>query len=181
IETPTVRLNIIHNGIGGITETDVLLASASRAIIIGFNIRPEPKAAKVAEREGIDVRLYSIIYDAINDVKAAMEGLLAPVLKERVMGRAEVRQIFSVPKAGTVAGSYVTEGLISRASEGIRVIRDSVVVYQGTIGSLRRFKDDVREATMGYECGIGVQNFNDIKIGDVLEAFQMEEDTTRRA
>ena len=181
IETPTVRLNIIHNGIGGITETDVLLASASRAIIIGFNIRPEPKAAKVAEREGIDVRLYSIIYDAINDVKAAMEGLLAPVLKERVMGRAEVRQVFSVPKAGTVAGSYVTEGLISRASEGIRVIRDNVVVYQGTIGSLRRFKDDVREATMGYECGIGVQNFNDIKIGDVLEAFQMEEDTTRRA
>ena len=181
IDTPTVRLNIIHSGIGGITETDVLLASASRAIIIGFNIRPEPKAAKVAEREGIDIRMYSIIYDAINDVKAAVEGLLAPVLKERVMGRAEVRQIFSVPKAGTVAGSYVTEGLISRASGGIRVIRDNVVVYQGIIGSLRRFKDDVREATMGYECGIGVQNFNDIKIGDVLEAFQMEEDTTRRA
>jgi translation initiation factor IF-2 len=181
IDTPTVRLNIIHSGIGGITETDVLLASASRAIIIGFNIRPEPKAARVAEREGIDIRMYSIIYDAINDVKAAMEGLLAPVLKERVMGRAEVRQIFSVPKAGTVAGSYVVEGLISRASGGIRVIRDNVVVYQGTIGSLRRFKDDVREAAMGYECGIGVQNFNDIKIGDVLEAFQMEEDTTRRA
>ncbi len=181
IETPTVRLNIIHSGIGGITETDVLLASASRAIVIGFNIRPEPKVAKVAEREGVDIKMYTIIYDAINDVTAAMEGLLAPVLKESVMGRAEVRQVFSVPKAGTVAGSYVTDGLISRAAEGIRVIRDNVVVYQGTIGSLRRFKDDVREATMGYECGIGVQNFNDIKVGDVLEAFQMEEDTTSRA
>ncbi|MBQ26639.1 MAG: translation initiation factor IF-2 [Nitrospiraceae bacterium] len=181
IDTPTVKLNIIHSGIGGITESDVLLASASRAIIIGFNIRPEPKAARVAERESIDIRLYNIIYNAINDVKAAMEGLLAPIVKERIMGRAEVRQTFSVPKAGTVAGSYVVEGLISRASEGIRVIRDNVVVYQGTIGSLRRFKDDVREASMGYECGIGVQNFNDIKVGDVLETFQMEEDTTRRA
>ena len=181
LDTPAVRPNIIHSGIGGITETDVLLASASNAIVIGFNIRPEPKATKVAEREGVDIRAYSIIYDAINDVKAAMDGLLAPVLKERVIGRAEVRQIFSVPKAGTVAGSYVTEGLISRASGGIRVIRDNAVVYQGTIGSLRRFKDDVREATMGYECGIGVQNFNDLKVGDVLEAFQIEEDTTRLA
>ena len=179
--TPAVRLNIIHSGIGGITETDVLLASASNAIVIGFNIRPEPKATKVAEREGVDIRAYRIIYDAINDVKAAMDGLLTPVLKERVIGRAEVRQIFSVPKAGTVAGSYVTEGLISRASGGIRVIRDNTVVYQGTIGSLRRFKDDVREAAMGYECGIGVQNFNDLKVGDVLEAFQIEEDTTRLA
>ncbi len=181
IDTPTVSLNIIHSGIGGITESDVLLASASRAIIIGFNIRPEPKAARVAERENIEIRSYRIIYDAINDVKASMEGLRAPVLTERIIGRAEVRQVFSVPKAGTVAGSYVVEGLISRASEGIRVIRDSVVVYQGTIGSLRRFKDDVREATMGYECGIGVQNFNDLKIGDILEAFQVEENTTRLA
>ena len=181
LDTPTVRLNIIHSGIGGITETDVLLASASNAIVIGFNIRPEPKAAKTAESEGVDIRIYSIIYDAIHDVKAAMEGLLTPVLKERIVGRAEVRQIFSVPKAGTIAGSYVTEGLISRAAGGIRVIRDNVVVYQGTIGSLRRYKDDVREATMGYECGIGVQNFTDLKIGDVLEAFQVEEDTTKPA
>ncbi len=179
IDTSAVRPNIIHSGIGGITETDVLLASASNAIIIGFNIRPEPKAIKVAERENVDIRGYSIIYDAINDVKSAMQGLLSPVLKENVMGRAEVRKVFTVPKAGTIAGSYVTEGLISRTSAGIRVIRDSVIVYQGTIGSLRRFKDDVREATVGYECGIGVQNFNDLKIGDVLEAFQVEEEAAK--
>jgi len=165
---------VIHSGVGGITETDVLLASASRAIIIGFNIRPEPKAAALADREGIDIRLYTIIYDAIADIKAAMEGLLEPTLKERVMGRAEVRQTFTIPKAGVIAGSYVLDGAISRASSGVRVIRDHVVVFEGKLGSLRRFKDDVREVQQGYECGIGVEGYSDLKPGDILEAYTIE-------
>ncbi len=172
--TETVKLRVIHNGVGGITESDVLLAAASNAIIIGFNIRPEPKAAALAEQEGVDVRLYTIIYDAMNDIKAAMEGLLEPTLKERTLGRAEVRQVFTVSKAGTVAGSYVLDGTITRASAGVRVIRDSVVVYQGKLASLRRFKDDVREVQQGYECGISIENFNDVKAGDVIEAYAID-------
>src|SRR5262249_25306862 len=155
-------------------ETDVLLASASRAIIIGFNVRPESKASALAEREGIDIRLYTIIYDAIADIRAAMEGLLEPTLKERALGRAEVRQVFSIPRVGTVAGCYVLEGTISRASSGVRVIRDHVTVYEGKLGSLRRFKDDVREVQQGYECGIGVENFNDLKPSDVIEAYVVD-------
>jgi len=169
-----VKLRVIHNGVGGITESDVLLAAASNAIIIGFNIRPEPKASALAEKERVDVRLYTIIYDALNDIKAAMEGLLEPTLKERVLGRAEVRQVFTVSKAGTIAGSYVIDGTITRASAGVRVIRDSVVVYEGKLGSLRRFKDDVREVQQGYECGIGVENFSDIKAGDIIEAYAID-------
>jgi translation initiation factor IF-2 len=174
LPTEVVKLRVIHNGVGGITESDVLLAAASNAIIIGFNIRPEPKASDLAEKEHVDVRLYTIIYDALNDIKAAMEGLLEPTLKERVLGRAEVRQVFSVSKAGTIAGSYVIDGTITRASAGVRVIRDSVVVYQGKLGSLRRFKDDVREVQQGYECGIGVENFSDIKTGDIIEAYAID-------
>ena len=174
LSTAAVKLRVIHSGVGGITETDVLLASASRAIIIGFNIRPEPKAAALAEREGVDIRLYTIIYDAIADIRAAMEGLLEPTLKERVLGRAEVRQVFTIPKAGTIAGSYVIDGTISRASEGVRVIRDHVVVYEGKLGSLRRFKDDVREVQQGYECGIGVENFSDVKPSDILEVYTVD-------
>ncbi|HKR80227.1 MAG TPA: translation initiation factor IF-2 [Nitrospira sp.] len=174
LPTDVVKLRVIHNGVGGITESDVLLAAASNAIIIGFNIRPEPKASDLAEKEHVDVRLYTIIYDALNDIKAAMEGLLEPTLKERVLGRAEVRQVFSVSKAGTIAGSYVIDGTISRSSAGVRVIRDNVVVYQGKLGSLRRFKDDVREVQQGYECGIGVENFSDIKTGDVIEAYAID-------
>ena len=169
-----VKLRVMHTGVGGITETDILLAAASKAIVIGFNIRPEPKAAALAEREGVDVRLYSIIYDALNDIRAAMEGLLEPTLKERILGRAEVRQMFTIPKAGLVAGCYVVDGVISRASVGVRVIRDSVVVYEGKLGSLRRFKDDVREVQQGYECGITVENFNDLKAGDIIEAFAID-------
>lgn len=169
-----VKLRVMHSGVGGITETDILLAAASKAIVIGFNIRPEPKAAALAEREGVDVRLYSIIYDALNDIRAAMEGLLEPMLKERVLGRAEVRQMFTIPKAGLVAGCYVVDGVISRASVGVRVIRDSVVVYEGKLGSLRRFKDDVREVQQGYECGITVENFNDLKSGDIIEAYVVD-------
>jgi len=169
-----VKLRVMHTGVGGITETDVLLAAASKAIVIGFNIRPEPKAASLAEREGVDVRLYSPIYDALNDIRAAMEGLLEPTLKERVLGRVEVRQMFTIPKAGLVAGCYVVDGVISRASAGVRVIRDSVVVYEGKLGSLRRFKDDVREVQQGYECGVTVENFNDLKAGDIIEAFAID-------
>jgi len=174
LSTAAVKLHVIHTGVGGITETDVLLASASRAIIIGFSVRPEPKASALAERDGIDIRLYTIIYDAIADIKAAMEGLLEPTLKERAIGRAEVRQIFTIPKIGTIAGCYVLEGTISRASAGVRVIRDNVPVYEGRLGSLRRFKDDVREVQQSYECGIGVENFNDLKPGDVIEAYVVD-------
>ncbi|HJR77067.1 MAG TPA: translation initiation factor IF-2 [Nitrospiraceae bacterium] len=169
-----VRLKVMHSGVGAITETDVLLAAASKAIVIGFNIRPEPKAATLAEHEGVDIRLYNIIYDALADIKAAMEGLLEPTLKERILGRAEVRQVFTIPKAGVVAGSYVLDGTITRASAGARVIRDHVVVYDGKLGSLRRFKDDVREVQQGYECGITIENFNDIKAGDVIEAYVID-------
>jgi translation initiation factor IF-2 len=174
LSTPAVKLRVIHSGVGGITETDVLLASASQAIVIGFNIRPEPKASALAEREGVDIRLYTIIYDAIDNMKAAMEGLLAPTLKERVLGRAEVRQVFNIPKAGVIAGCYVVDGTIARSNAGVRVIRDSVMVYEGKMGSLRRFKDDVREVQQGYECGIGVENYGDIKTGDILEVFTVD-------
>jgi len=174
LPTPAVRIRVIHNGVGGITESDVLLAAASRAIIIGFNVRPEPKAATLAEQQGVDVRLYTIIYEALSDIKAAMEGLLEPTLKERSLGRAEVRQVFTIPKAGVVAGSYVVEGTISRAAAGVRLIRDNVVVFEGRLGSLRRFKDDVREVQQGYECGISIENFNDIKAGDVIEAYAID-------
>lgn len=174
LSTEAVKLRVIHNGVGGIMESDVLLAAASRAIIIGFNIRPEPKAASLAEQQGVDIRLYTVIYDAIADIKAAMEGLLEPTLKERVLGRAEVRQVFTIPKVGAVAGAYVVDGMISRTSAGVRVIRDNVVVYQGKLGSLRRFKDDVREVQQGYECGLSVENFNDVKTGDVVEAYTID-------
>jgi translation initiation factor IF-2 len=174
LSTSAVKLKVIHGGVGGITETDVLLASASNAIIIGFNVRPEPKAQALAERESVDVRLYTVIYDAIADVKAAMEGLLEPTLKERVMGRAEIRQLFQISNVGVIAGVYVTDGLVSRSSAGIRVLRDQAVVYQGKIDSLKRFKEDVREVQTGYECGIGIENFNDLKIGDILEVYTVD-------
>jgi translation initiation factor IF-2 len=174
LSTQAVKLRVIHNGVGGIMESDVLLAAASRAIIIGFNIRPEPKATALAEQQGVDIRLYTIIYDAIADIKAAMEGLLEPTLKERVLGRAEVRQVFTIPKIGAVAGAYVVDGMISRSSAGVRVIRDNVVVYQGKLGSLRRFKDDVREVQQGYECGLSVENFNDVKTGDIVETYAID-------
>ena len=174
LATAAVKLRVIHSGVGGITESDVLLAAASNAIVIGFNVRPEPKAATLAEQQGVDVRLYTIIYDAMAEIKAAMEGLLEPTLKERTLGRAEVRQVFTVSKAGIIAGAYVVDGTITRAAVGVRVIRDNVVVYGGKLGSLRRFKDDVREVQQGYECGISVENFNDIKAGDIIEAYAID-------
>ncbi len=174
LATAAVKLRVIHSGVGGITESDVLLAAASNAIIIGFNVRPEPKASALAEQQGVDVRLYTIIYDAMAEIKAAMEGLLEPTLKERTLGRAEVRQVFTVSKAGVIAGAYVVDGTITRAAVGVRVLRDNVVVYEGKLGSLRRFKDDVREVQQGYECGVSVENFNDIKAGDIIEAYAID-------
>ena len=179
LSSDAVTLRMLHRGVGGITESDVLLASASKALVIGFHVRPEPKAATLAEREGVDIRLHTVIYRAIADLRAAAEGLLDPTLTERVLGRAEVRQVFTIPKVGTIAGSYVQDGQIVRASEGIRLLRDNVVVHEGTLGSLRRFKDDVREVQQGYECGIGLANFNDIKVGDVIEAYTIDQEATR--
>ncbi len=174
LKTDAVKVKIIHIAVGGITESDVLLAAASNAIIIGFNVRPEPKAQSLAEREKVDIRLYTVIYDAIADIRAAMEGLLEPTLKEKILGRAEVRKTFSVPKVGMVAGCYVSDGLISRNSVGARVIRDNIVIYEGKLGSLKRFKDDVREVQAGFECGISIENFNDIKPGDAIEVYTVE-------
>jgi translation initiation factor IF-2 len=172
LSTAEVKLDVIHASAGAISETDVTLASASQAIIVGFNIRPEPKAAALAEKEGVEVRLYTIIYEAINDIREAMEGLLAPTYRERALGRAEVRKIFTVPGA-TVGGSMVVDGKVTRAARA-RLVRDGRVVWEGKIGSLRRFKDDAREVQAGYECGIALENFNDLKPGDVVESFEME-------
>jgi len=151
-----------------------MLATASNAIIIGFNVRPETKASQTAEKEGVDIRLYNIIYEAIDDVKKALEGMLAPTLKEKVLGRAEVRQLFPVSRLGTIAGCSVVDGHMSRACDGIRVLRDNIVVYEGKMASLKRLKDDVKEVQTGYECGILVENFNDIKIGDIIENYIIE-------
>jgi len=178
LSTAAVRLNVLHSAVGAITETDVNLAAASNAIIIGFNVRPEVKALGLAEKEGVDIRLYSIIYDAVEDVKKAMEGLLAPTLREKFLGRAEIREVFSVPKIGNVAGSYILDGKMLRNAQ-IRLLRDNVVVHEGKLSSLRRIKDDVREVASGYECGIGIENYNDIRIGDLIEAFEIEKIATK--
>ncbi len=167
-----VTVNVIHKGVGAITETDVLLASASDAIIIGFQIRPNAKAWEVAEREGVDIRTYSIIYDAIDDVKKALEGMLEPEEKEELLGVAEVREVFRIPKVGNVAGCYVQSGRINR-NDRVRVVRDGRTIYEGELASLRRFKEDVKEVQAGFECGIGIQGFNDIKVGDTIEAYQI--------
>lgn len=174
ISTDEVRVNIIHTAVGGIKETDVNLAAASNALIIGFNVRPDANAKKLAEKEEIEINTYRIIYEAVDDVKAALSGMLAPDIKEVVLGQAEVRETFKVPKVGLVAGCYVTDGKIPRHAK-IRLIRDSVVIFDGEMASLKRFKDDVKEVASGYECGIGLERFNDIKEGDVLEAYTYEE------
>ncbi|ATW24205.1 translation initiation factor IF-2 [Candidatus Formimonas warabiya] len=174
LSTSEVRVNTIHSGVGTISESDVMLAAASNAIIIGFNVRPDANTRKAAENEKVDIKLYRVIYDAIDDIKAAMAGLLEPSYKEVVIGHAEVRATFKVPKVGVIAGSYVSEGKITRQA-GVRVIRDGIVIHEGHIDSLKRFKDDAKEVLTGYECGIGVENFNDLKIGDVIEAYIMEE------
>ena len=174
ITHPEVKVKVIHAAVGGITESDVNLAATANAIIIGFNVRPEVKAQELAEQLGVDIKLYSIIYEVIDDVKKALIGMLQPEIREKVLGRAEVRAIFRISKVGTVAGCYVLNGVISRASDGIRVIRDNIVVYEGKISSLKRFKEDVREVQAGYECGLTIENFNDIKEGDILENYVLE-------
>ena len=171
LSTEEIQVNIIHKGVGAITESDVLLASASDAIVLGFNVRPMGNARTIAEKEEIDIRSYSIIYDAINDVKDAMEGMLSPEMKEEVTGAAEIRETYKISKLGTIAGCMVTSGKIYRNS-GIRIIREGIVVYTGTLSSLKRFKDDVKEVAKGYDCGLQIKNYNDIKIEDVIEFFQ---------
>ena len=171
LSTEEIQVNIIHKGVGAITETDVMLASASDAVIIGFNVRPAGNAKQVAENEEIDIRTYSIIYDAINDLQDAMEGMLSPEMKEEITGNAEIRETFKISKVGTIAGCMVTDGKIYRNSQ-IRLIRDGVVIYTGLLSSLKRFKDDVKEVSKGYDCGLQIKNYNDIKEGDVVEAFR---------
>ncbi|MDR0966537.1 MAG: translation initiation factor IF-2 [Myxococcales bacterium] len=173
LSTSKVAVDVIHAGVGGINGNDVMLASASNAIIVGFNVRPELKAAEMAQQQGVDIRLYTIIYEAVDEVQKAMEGLLEPTRREKLLGHAEVRNIFTVPKVGTIAGCFITDGKIMRSSQ-VRLLRDSKVIYTGKIGSLRRFKDDVREVEKGYECGLSIENFADIKQGDVVEAFEIE-------
>jgi translation initiation factor IF-2 len=172
LSTSEVKLQVLHGSAGAISETDVTLAAASKAIIVGFNVRPEPKAAQLAEKEGVEIRLYTVIYEAIDDIREAMEGLLAPTYREKTLGRAEVRKTFTVP-GGTVAGSMVIDGKVVRGGNA-RLVRDGRVVFEGKIGSLKRFKDDVREVQAGYECGIGLENFNDIKPGDIIESYELE-------
>jgi translation initiation factor IF-2 len=169
-----VRVNVIHSAAGAVTESDINLALTSGAIVVGFNVRPDAQARELAEKEGVDVRLYRVIYDAIDDIRGALSGLLKPEEQETQLGTAEVRALFRVPRMGVIAGSYVTKGQIVRNGRA-RVVRDGVVVYDGRVGSLRRFKDDVREVAEGFECGIGIENFNDVKEGDVIEAYEVRE------
>ena len=174
IEHEEVHLSVIHRAIGAISESDILLASASDAIIIGFNVRPDANAREVAARERVDIRLYRVIYEVVEDIRAALSGLLAPKIEENVQGEAQVRELFPVPRVGTIAGCLVSQGLIHRTTNA-RVLRDGVVIYEGRIGSLRRFKDDVREVQNGFECGISIENFNDVKVGDVIETYELVE------
>lgn len=171
LSNPEIQINIIHKSVGAITESDVLLASASNAIIIGFQVRPSVNARKLAESEEIEIRLYSIIYTAINEIKLAMEGMLAPEFQEKIVGNIEIRETFKIPKIGTIAGCMVLDGKISRNTK-IRVVRDGIVVYSGELASLKRFKDDVKEVSSGYECGLSIHNFNDIQIGDIIEGYE---------
>jgi translation initiation factor IF-2 len=174
ISTSEVRVNVIHYGVGGISESDVLLAAASNAIIIGFHVRPDTRARELAAKEKIDIRLYTIIYEVENDIRKALEGLLEPDKEERITGLAEVKNTFRVPKIGVIAGSYVQTGMIHKGDMA-RIIRDHVGIYSGAISSLRRFKDDAREVPAGMECGIKVANFDDIKEGDLIETYEIIE------
>ena len=174
LSTEQIQVNIIHKSVGQISESDVMLAAASEAIIIGFQVRPSVGARKTAEKEQIDIRLYSIIYDAIEEVKDAMEGMLAPKVEEKIVGTVEIREVFKISKVGTIAGCMVQEGKVFRNSK-VRLIRDGIVIFDGLLGSLKRFKDDVKEVAKGYECGLNIANYNDIKVGDVVEAYELVE------
>jgi translation initiation factor IF-2 len=172
--TDEVRVRILRRGVGAVTQSDVELAQADEAIVIGFNVRPDANAREIAERENVDVRLYRVIYQAVDDIKQALSGLLAPERQESSLGEAEVRATFRVPRLGVVAGCYVTRGTLTRGARA-RLVRDGAVVYEGRIASLRRFKDDVREVAEGFECGVGLENFQDVKEGDLIEAFEIRE------
>jgi translation initiation factor IF-2 len=174
LATEEVKVSVVHAGVGGITESDVNLALASGAVIIGFNARPDATARKLIESSGVDVRYYNVIYDAVEEVKAALSGMLAPERRESVIGLVEVRQVFRISKIGTVAGCYVQDGLVKRGAQ-VRVLRDSVVIHAGEIDSLKRFKDDVREVKAGFECGLSLKNFHELKEGDQLEVFEILE------
>lgn len=173
LSTDDVKVRVIHGGVGAITETDVTLATASNAIIIGFNVRPDSNASALAEKEEVEIKTYRIIYDAIEDVKSAMIGMLEPEYREVILGKAEIRETYKISNVGTIAGCYVLDGKIVRNSE-VRIIREGVVVFEGVLASLKRFKDDVKEVASGYECGLSIDRFNDIKVGDIIEAFKME-------
>lgn len=174
IDVEGVNVRIIHTGVGAITESDIILATASNAIVIGFNVRPDAGAKRTAEAEKVDIRLHRIIYKVIEEIESAMKGMLDPEFEEKVIGQVEVRQTFKVSKIGTIAGGYVTEGKITRHSS-IRLIRDGIVIFEGEVDALKRYKDDAKEVAQGYECGITIKNFNDIKEGDVIEAYVMEQ------
>ena len=171
LSTPEVQVNVIHKAVGAITESDVTLAAASDAYIIGFQVRPSASAKRAAEQEGVDIRLYSIIYDAIEEVKSAMAGMLSPDIKEEVTGSAEVRQVYHISKVGTIAGAMVVEGKIKRGSK-VRVIRDGIVIHTGELASLKRFKDDAKEVTSGFDCGLSLKSYNDLQEMDIIEAFE---------
>ena len=171
LSTEEIQINVIHKAVGQISESDIMLAAASNAIIIGFQVRPSSEARKIAEREEVDIRLYSIIYDAIEELKDAMEGLLSPDIKEEITATLEIRETFNITKVGTIAGCIVKEGKIKRNNK-IRLIRDGIVVYTGQLASLKRMKDDVKEVGNGFECGLNLANYNDIKVGDIVESYE---------
>jgi translation initiation factor IF-2 len=171
LSTKQIQVNVVHKGVGQITESDIMLASASDAIIVGFQVRPLASVRRLAEQEEIDIRTYSIIYDAIDEIKSAMEGMLAPTVEEKVVANVEIREVFKITKVGTVAGCMVLDGKINRNTK-VRVLRDGVVIYTGELASLKRFKEDVKEVATGYECGLNIQNFNDIKVGDLIEGYE---------
>jgi translation initiation factor IF-2 len=171
LSTEEIQINVIHKGVGAISESDVLLASASDAIICAFQVRPSMNAKVLAEKEDIQIKYYNIIYDAIEEIKSAMEGMLEPKVEEKIVGEVEIREVFKVSKVGAIAGCYVTDGKIARSNK-IRIIRDGIVVHSGDLESLKRFKDDVKDVTKGYECGLKIKNYNDIQAGDVVEAYE---------
>jgi len=174
LSSDEVKLRVLHSAVGGINESDVILAKASNAVIVGFNVRANPQARDMARRDGVEIRYYSIIYDVIDDMKKALGGMLAPSLRERFLGNATIREVFNVSKAGKVAGCMVTEGMVKRGAR-VRLLRDNVVIHEGSLKTLKRFKDEVREVKEGYECGMAFENYQDIQVGDTIECFEMEE------
>jgi translation initiation factor IF-2 len=174
LSTDDVKVDVLLAGVGAVNETDVMLAKASGAVIVAFHVRPDPTARRAADSQGVDIRAYRVIYEVVDEVKQAMAGLLPPTITEAFQGRAEVRDTFTVPKVGTIAGCYITEGTVRRGGS-CRLLRDGVQIYEGRVGSLKRFKDDAREVSAGFECGVGIDGYNDVKVGDVIELFAVEE------